>query len=39
MKVNCSAFLGEIKQVFIAEIILDFMKAILIATHYIFNIA
>ena len=38
MKVNCSAFLGEIKQVFIAEM-LDFVKAILIAAHYIFNIA
>ena len=38
MKVNFSAFLGEIKQVFIAEI-LNFVKEILIAAHYIFNIA
>ena len=35
--VNCSAFSGEIKQVFIAEI-LDFMKAFLIALHITFLI-
>ena len=35
---KCFAFLGEIKQVFIAEM-LDFVKAILMAALCIFNIA